>query len=451
MLLTIAAFLFVISIVVFVHELGHFVAAKLNGIYVMTFSFGFGPKLLRKRVGETEYAISAFPLGGYVKFAGEGEGEGEEAELSEEEQIELELAPGRLYRNKSPLQKIIVILAGPFMNIVLAIFVYVFSLYANGIYVLNPTTVIGQVSEGSAAADAGLEPGDEILAVNGERLADWEDLYEFASYESEVPSTFTVARGADTLTLKLAPRPDEETGRLLFGIGQLRPPRVGDVQKDSPADKAGVRWGSIILAINDTMITEFTDIQEMVQPRPGVALKFTWEHEGIIHTEMITPGTSQAAVEGERLDVVDVGSIGIGEYYERIDISFPDAVKYGVRAFNGLVAGILDFLWKLVRMKATIRAVGGPLRVGMMAGEMVRWGFNYLISFLAFFSVNLAIFNLLPILPFDGGHFVIYLGELITRRKMNMRAMQVLMRIGFIFFITLVVLILFVDVLNLIK
>jgi regulator of sigma E protease len=431
---------------VFVHEIGHFVVAKLNRIFVITFSFGFGPKLLKKKYGETEYAISAFPLGGYVKFAGEtGDEEGGE---TEEGLLEIDVPPERLYRNKSPLQKMSVILAGPLMNIVLAILVYIFSLYINGIYILNPTTVIGGTVENGPADRAGVEPMDEIISINGEPIRYWEDIRQHASYDEGERSSFTIVRGADTLTFDFAPEFNEEVGRLLFGFTQLRPARIGDVKKDSPADLVGIRPGSIIRAINDTTITEFTDIQDMVQPRPGVPLEISWEYEGQVYTATVTPEETEAAVEGERLDVVKIGSIGVGEYYERIGISFTEAVKYAIRAFNELIVGIIAFLGKLITGKATLRAIGGPLRVGMMAGEMVRWGFNYLISFLAFFSVNLAIFNLLPILPFDGGHFVIYLAEFVSGRRMSNRVQQVLMRIGFIVFIALIVMILFIDVLN---
>ncbi|UCF04410.1 MAG: RIP metalloprotease RseP [bacterium] len=446
MLLTIAAFFFVISIVVFVHEIGHFVVAKLNRIFVITFSFGFGPKLLKKRYGETEYAISAFPLGGYVKFAGEtGD---EESEETEEDLLGIEVPPERLYRNKSPLQKMSVIIAGPLMNIILAILVYIFSLYINGIFILNPTTVIGETIENGPADRAGIESMDEIITINGEPIRYWEDIQQHATYDEGERSSFTVVRGADTLTFDFAPEFDKEVGRILFGFTQLRPARVGDVKKGSPADKAGIRSGSYIRAINDTTVTEFTDIQDMVQPRPGVPIEITWEYEGQFFTATVTPETTEAAVEGERIDVVEIGSIGVGEYYERVGISFTEAVRYAIRAFNELFTGIILFLGKLITGKATLRAIGGPLRVGMMAGEMVRWGFNYLISFLAFFSVNLAIFNFLPILPFDGGHFVIYLAEFISGRRMSYRVQQVLMRIGFLIFIALIVIILFIDVLN---
>ncbi|HSG27310.1 MAG TPA: site-2 protease family protein, partial [Candidatus Krumholzibacterium sp.] len=154
---------------------------------------------------------------------------------------------------------------------------------------------------------------------------------------------------------------------------------------------------------------------------------------------------------GEKLDVVQVGAIGIGEYYEKVSVTFRESVVYGSRAFYGLFKSIIAFLGKLVSGKASIRAVGGPIRVGVMAGDMIRWGFSYLLTFLAFFSMNLAIFNLLPILPFDGGHFVIFLLEGVAGIKPGPKFQNVMMQIGFYILIALMAFILFVDLFNLLR
>jgi regulator of sigma E protease len=166
---------------------------------------------------------------------------------------------------------------------------------------------------------------------------------------------------------------------------------------------------------------------------------------------VITPASGEAASEGSRLDVVKVGQIGISPYYERVRISFGEAIVYGTRLFASLFKAIIGFIGKLFSGNATIRAIGGPIRVGIMAGDMIRWGFSYLIYFLAFFSLNLAIFNLLPILPFDGGHFVLGLIELVTRRKIGRKVQQVLMQAGFVLLIILIVFILSVDVFNIVR
>jgi regulator of sigma E protease len=445
MLLTFAAFFFVLSIVVFVHEFGHFIVAKLNRIYVVTFSFGFGPKLLRTKAGETEYAISALPFGGYVKFAGEmAEGEGDEAKA------DLGVPPERMYRNKAPWQRMSVVLAGPMMNFLLALLVYIFSLYIGGVYV-NPNTTIQEVEADSPAGKAGFSVGDEILSIDGERLAYWGQIEKLLMRRKGEPSRYTILRGGDTLSFDVKPRYDSKIEAWRIGIVSYLPARVGDVKKQSPAERAGIRSGATILSINDTTVTKYSDLEDRILPRPGIPMKFTWSLDGVVHSAVITPASGEAASEGSRLDVVKVGQIGISPYGERVHISFGEAIALGTQAFSGLFEAIIDFVVKLFSGHATIRAIGGPLRVGIMAGEMIRWGFSYLIYFLAFFSLNLAIFNLLPILPFDGGHFVLGLIELVTRRRIGRRVQQVLMQAGFVLLIVLMVFILSVDVFNLVR
>lgn len=447
MLLTFAAFFFVLSVVVFVHEFGHFVVAKLNRIYVVTFSFGFGPKLLRKKVGETEYAISALPFGGYVKFAGEmAEGERGAPEVP----AELDVPPGRMYRNKAPWQRMSVVLAGPAMNFALALFVYIFSLYIEGVYV-NPSTAIQEVAKGSPAEAAGLRNGDMILAINGERLMYWGQIEKLLADKKAGASRYSILRGADTVSVDIAPTYDAPSRAWRIGIISYLPARIGDVKKQSPAERAGLRSGATVLSINDTTLTRYSDLEDRILPRPGVPMKFTWEDRGVVRSAVITPAAGEAASEGKRLDVVKVGQIGISPYYERVRISFGEAVVYGSRAFAGLFMAIIGFLGKLFSGHATIRAIGGPLRVGIMAGDMIRWGFSYLIYFLAFFSLNLAIFNLLPILPFDGGHFVLGLIETVTRRPIGRKVQQVLMQVGFIILVVLMVFILSVDIFNIVR
>ena len=168
MLLTLAAFIFVLSIVVIVHEGGHFIAAKLNGIYVVTFSIGFGPKILKKRIGETEYAISALPFGGYVKMAGDTEhvdGGG-----AEKDDSLADVPEERYYRNKTPWQRMSVVLAGPLMNAILAMILFIMSVWVQGVFVANPRDILVSVTPDSPAEAAGFMPGDVVLSINGERV-----------------------------------------------------------------------------------------------------------------------------------------------------------------------------------------------------------------------------------------------------------------------------------------
>ncbi len=446
MLLTIAAFIFVLSIVIFVHEFGHFIVAKLNGVYVITFSMGFGPKLVKRRVGETEYAISAIPFGGYVKFAQEIEGDDEEDTLYEETGIEI--PDNRKFRNKSPLQRISVVLAGPFMNALLAVLVYIFSYWFVGVYV-NPNNVVSTVENDSPAAAAGIMPGDTVIEINGLPFTYWGEIENQLIFEEGVSSEITIRREGRNITLDLSPERDGETGLWKIGMYPVQPPRIGFVKRESPADEAGIRRGALILSINDTTVTSYEHLGEIIHAHAGIPMKFTWEFEGKILSSMITPEAVETAVESERLDIVKVGMIGIFAYYERKSISFVRAIELGGREFAYLFRSILGFLGKLFTGNATIRAVGGPLRVGVMAGDMARWGFSFLVKFLAFFSLNLAIFNMLPILPFDGGHVVLNFAELVSGRSINKKVQHAMMQIGYIILIVLMVFVLGLDIFNL--
>lgn len=233
-LTTIIAFIFVLSIVVFVHEFGHFFVAKINGIFVTTFSFGFGAKLLRRKIGETEFVLSAIPFGGYVKFAGESEDDSQKSEA--EQELEAFVPEYRLYRNKHPLQKMSVVLAGPFMNGIFALIVFIASLWIQGVRI-HPGTVVLEVEQGSPADTAGFLVGDEIISINGEEFDHWGELATLVTLEEGTTSAFIVSREGETLSISLSPVFDSEENIWEIGIRSPLPARVGDVKKGSPAER----------------------------------------------------------------------------------------------------------------------------------------------------------------------------------------------------------------------
>ncbi len=447
MLLTLAAFIFVLSVVVIVHEGGHFIAAKLNGIYVVTFSIGFGPKILKKQIGETEYAISALPFGGYVKMAGESEkAEGEESDTDD---LLAGVSEEKYYRNKNPWQRMSVVLAGPFMNALAALILFVMSIWTQGVFIANPRDIIVNVTPDSPAEAAGFMPGDRVLSVNGEEVVAGMEIADLITYDEDAISRFVVVRVTDTLEIDVSPAWNEEEERLIIGIFSYSRPMIGDVKRDGPAYDAGMKGGALILSVNDTTVNTYIELQQLIHDRLEVPMDFRWVQDGDTLSATIIPEGMDAAKEGERLEIIEVGAIGINELYEKEKVGFGASVVLGAKAYKEMFVGIMKFLKKLFSGQASIRAVGGPLRVGEMAGEMVRWGFNYLLTFIAFFSLNLAIFNLLPILPFDGGHFVIFLVEALTGCKPGPKVEEMMGQVGFIILIALMAFIFAVDILNL--
>ena len=453
--MTIVSFVFVLSVVIFVHEFGHFVMAKLNDVYVITFSIGFGPKILKFRIGETEYAVSIIPFGGYNKFAGETEEE-EEPESNNGkapgEITEEDIPEHRTFRAKSPWSKISIILAGPAMNLLLALLLYIGSIWIQGVFIPEPYSVVDRVVEGSPAMRAGFERGDIILEVNGEPLTYQKGLGYYVSEYGSSQLRFRVERGSEIIRLSASPAYNEEQDRNTVGLAMSMPPRVGDVKQDSPAWEAGIRKGAYIRSVNDTTVNTFNEVAEKIHASLDESIQITWEQNGTVKSaEIETEAVDIPAGggEGEKLDVVKAGSIGIKEYYEKERVSFARAVNHGAYSFWNMTNLIIDFLGKLVTGKASVKAVGGPLAIGKMAGDMVRWGYNYLVSFIAFFSINLGIINLLPLLPFDGGHFVLYLAEGITGRQVNVKVKNAMMQVGFILLVILMVLIMALDIFKL--
>ncbi|MDZ7860134.1 MAG: site-2 protease family protein [Candidatus Krumholzibacteriota bacterium] len=456
MFLTIVAFLFVLSVVVFIHEFGHFIVAKLNNVYVVTFSLGFGPKLLKKRWGETEYAISVIPFGGYCKFAGENDEEDENDEKeyggeSKEADIEYDVPEERTFRAKSPFQKMQIVVAGPLMNALLGLLIYIGSVWAQGVPIENRVGIVGDVKENSPAMIAGFERGDRILEVDGEDFRAGTDLSYLVKNNKDNKMVFKVLRRGDTLSIDVTPEFNGETGEYRLGLSYyLRfPPKIGDVKRDSPAWEAGIRPGAYIQTINDTSIISFTDLTDKIHNSLGRKLEFVWIQSGAKQSAVIIPESIDIPKgSGEKLEVIEAGGIGIGQYYEVREISFFNAVVRGSGAYGRMTVAILGFLKKLVTGNASMKALGGPIRIGQMAGDMARWGFGRLSLFIAFFSLNLAIFNLLPILPFDGGHFVLYLVELVSGRPVNPKVKNVMMQAGFVILIILMVLITAMDLFN---
>lgn len=446
MLITLLAGAFVLSVVILVHEAGHFMVAKWLGIYVKTFSIGFGRKILKKRIGETQYAISILPFGGYVQFAGES-GETEEKEgkkKSDPDEIpDSEIDPALHFKNKRGVVKSAVVLAGPLMNYIAAILIYVFVYYAQGMQVI-PSTTIGQITPGSPADSVGLRIGDTITAVDGLEVSNWTDLIDEMVEDPDSIRTFTISRDGRDLDVDF--KSGREDNLIVLGFYPAIPAKVGRVKRDSPAAHAGMERGAVIEAINDTTITSYYDVERIIHAHPDTALVIAWRMDGVAHRDTVVPEAKKVLKEGSKTETHVVGQIGVGPYYEKKPVAFVSALQMGFMAANGMISEILGFMKMLFTGKAGIDSLGGPILITQMAGDMARWGFNYLLYFLAFFNINLFIFNLLPILPFDGGHLFFFAVEGITRRKTKERLREILTQAGFILLILLMVFVVVMDI-----
>lgn len=446
MLITILAGAFILSVVIIVHEFGHFIVAKKSGIFVKTFSVGFGKKLLKKRFGETVYALSLLPFGGYVKFAGESESEDAPDEAPRggqaDETSDSEIDPSRYFVKKRPLIRSAVVFAGPFSNYVLAIVLYIAMFATYGVPIL-PSTEIGEIVEGSVADSVGLQVGDRITAVDGEAVENWSEIEEGVLNERDQVKRLTVDRDGQQLEIEY--RVKVENNVIDLGFYPYIPAKIGQVKRDAPAYRAGMRTGDTIVSINDTLITSYHDIERIIHNSPEIPLVIAWRSRQETRVDTITPEAKKVLKPGSRTEFQIVGQIGVGPFYGRERIVIHRAIAMGVKASNNMIREILSFLKLLFTGKAGIDTLGGPILITQMAGDMARWGFNYLIYFLAFFSINLCIFNLLPILPFDGGHLALFFYEGVTRRRVNRRVREILTQAGFVLLILLMAFVVLVD------
>jgi regulator of sigma E protease len=451
MLTTIIAGAFVLGVVVLVHEFGHFIVAKLGGIYVKTFSIGFGKKILRRRHGETEYVLSILPFGGYVRFAGETEYYRDEeggAQTIEEidsgdEVPDSEIPRDRYFTTKSKWVRAAVLFAGPLANYVLAILIYVGLLYFSGVMV-SPTRTLGTVTEGGPAAVAGLAVGDEIVAIDGEPVNHWAEITAPFVADPGAQRMLSVQRGPEVLEMALTPLVDEEN-RIDLGFGAHLPAKIGRVQKNKPAWKAGIRTGAVIESINDTLVTSYEDVRRIVHAHPGEPLYFRWSQGSEVKADTIIPDPAERLKAGSQTEFVTLGLIGIGPDAIRLRESLTESMTHGFAWANGTIAQIVMYLGKLFTGQMSVKTLGGPILITQMAGDTANWGFDSLLVFLAFFNINLCIFNLIPLMPFDGGHLAILGVEGITRRQLPRRLREWLTQAGFILIILLMLFVVTLD------
>jgi len=449
---TLLAFAFVLGAVIVIHEGGHFLVAKAVGIYCKTFSVGFGPKILRRRFGETEYAISAIPFGGYVKFAGEGA-------MEQVQDAGTGDAPGdvdadgepipehRWFSAKSTWQRMAVVVAGPVMNLVLALVVTIGVVMVQGITV-NPVTTVGEVAADSPAELAGLQIGDRFVRVAGEDVDSWVGTLNaiIEAHEAQpIPVSIEVEREGAPVQLEITPRHTDD-GRFEIGLAALQDTRVGKVKKDGPAWNGGLRRGDLIQSINGEVVTTYSQIAEIVNASIDVPLEIVWLRDGREQSAVVTPNAAEVPIDYKNTRTV--GRIYYEQYSESRPVSTGRAIVMGSRATWGMVEQTAIFLKVLVTGGASGDTVSGPIRIAQFSGEMVRWGFDRLLLFMAMFSVNLFLLNLLPVPVLDGGHAVFIIYEMIARRKPPERFQLWATQIGFVALLGLMGWVLVMDVMH---
>jgi regulator of sigma E protease len=400
--------------------------------------------LLRWRGKETEYVLSAIPMGGYVKMVGEEnplEGGGGPVTDSR-----------KAFALKPLWARFLIVFAGPGMNFVLAAVIFAFVLATVGRPVWP--AVVGKVSEGSPAATAGLRTGDVIGAVNGQLVAYWEDLERAITRSAGRPLELRVRRDGSERTVTVTPRlravPDpifrEPRDTWDVGAGPQLAPQISSVVSGSPAERAGLRPGDVVAAVAGQPVYTPEDLVEAIRTRPGQAFPITIERDGKTLTVSVVPdAVKEKASDGQEREVGRIQA-GIATKAVRFEPYNPgEAVVYGgVKTWEMTVLTVKG-LWKLVSRQIDSSNIGGPIQIATEAGRQAKDGVASLALFTAIISVNLAVLNLLPVPMLDGGHLLFFIIEAILGRPLSLRKREVAQQVGFVLLMMLMVYALYND------
>jgi len=403
--MTVLATIIVLGVLIFVHELGHFGAAKLVGVEVQRFSIGLGPKIFGFKWGETEYVFSAIPLGGYVKMGGMGD---EVMEMVEGGKAAEPRVPGpRDFDGKPIWARTIVISAGVIMNMVFAFVIY--AAVAGGWGVSDfASTRVGKVYQENlpvgTEALAGIPLGAEILRVGNEDIERWNDVSSALVHASTGPLTIQYGRPSGSVEINI-PAGEEERGRLAVALLPWVDAAAGPIAPESPAERGGVEEGDRILTVGGVPMATWYDFLEAIESRPGARVELGLSRDGRAITRAVVL-ESEERENPETGELVTIGRIGIYIPLVYTRVGPGEAVAIGYRETVAVTGMILGFLRDLVTGKVSPRSVGSIVTIGEASGQAASMGLDFFLRFMALFSVNLAVLNLLPIPVLDGGHLL---------------------------------------------
>ena len=432
---TLLAFAFVLGVLVFVHELGHFVAAKRVGIRVLKFQLGFNPTLVSFHRGDTEYGIGALPLGGYVKMAGESP-----EDIERDEHGNVVRRPDE-FLSKSKWQRFQVLIMGPTMNLALAIVLTAIVLFQGAEIPAfeDQPAVVGSVVAASPAALADIQPGDRIVSVANHGVDTWEEFsIAIASRPNREVAIGLLRNGLD-ITRRVTPVPAPGESRFEIGdIGVLPNvhPHVPSVNPGEPADRAGIKPGDVIVAVEGQAIIFASQLKEAIAKRPGQTIAISILRGG-------SPLQIQAVPEARG----DIGWLGIGIANETKSIK-PSAIGAVGMSFqkNAQVAGLIfQTVWGLITRETSPKQLMGPVAIAQLSGESAHLGWIALMTLMASISLNLGLLNLLPIPVLDGGHIFIMALEGLVRRDFSVRVKEKMLLAGFVVLMLLMVTVIYND------
>jgi regulator of sigma E protease len=423
------AFIFVLGVLIFVHELGHFLMARRIGVRVLTFSLGFGPKLLSFRRGDTEYCLSAIPLGGYVKMAGENPEDTRTGAADE-------------FLSKTKWQRFQVLVMGPVMNILLALFVMAFVLYQGAqvpAFEQQPV-VIGTFSENSAAAKAGLKAGDRILVIDGHPVDNWEQFSMLIVGKARREVTIGYSRNGQAANVTVVPDAQGKFEMGDIGIQPLVHPEVLAVEPGEPAAAAALQKGDVVLAAGSEADVSRDRLVALIKAHEGQALPLKIRRGGSIQTISVVPRKiGDTVMIGAQLSVYETRTIEPGPL-EAVTLSFQKNWEW--------TKLIVQTLGGLFTRETSVKQLMGPVAIADLSGSAAQAGWIQLFSLMAMISLNLGLLNLMPIPVLDGGHIFILALEGLARRDFSMKVKEKMLLAGFVLLLMLMVTVIYNDLMR---
>jgi len=420
------AFLFVLGVLVFVHELGHFVVARRHGVRCLTFSLGFGPKILQTKRGDTVYCISAIPLGGYVKMAGESPDEKREGKDDE-------------FLSKTKWQRFQILIAGPAMNIVLAIVVMTVVLLQGAqvpLYEEQPP-VVGLVADDSPAARAGIRRGDRILSVAGRDVNTWEELFYAVVPRADREIEVVLRRGTGIESISVTPEGQTEYNLGDLGVEPEMSPQVVAWSPSAMAARdAGVQIGDVIEAVDGEAVTQRSLI-DAINASNGGSITLQVRRDGGMQEIALAPQqVGDAWMIGVSLSPFEVRIVEPG-LFGAFALSLEQNYEW-----SGL---IFQTIWGLLTRDTPTSQLVGPVGIAQLSGDAAQIGWVTLFGLMSMISLNLGILNLLPIPVLDGGHIFIMAMEGISRRDFSVRLKERMLLAGLVVLMTLMVTVIYND------
>jgi regulator of sigma E protease len=417
-----------LGVMILVHELGHFWAALLVGIKVETFSLGFGPRIFGFRRGATDFRVSAIPFGGYVRMLGEQPGD--------------EKAPDpQSFQEKARWQRAIVILAGPLMNIILAVAIVTgLYMYAFPKEVDTTDPAITSITPGSPAANAGLQPGDRIIQMNGRHDPNWDYVLTQEALNANHTIPVVVERGGKTLEFQVTPRMDAKQGVGTAGWNSDQQVQIGQVLKGSPAEAAGLHPGDVFMVVNGRQVTSAITVQQAVIHSGGKALNFRILRNGQQEDIRVTPIPNS--------DPKMPWHIGISFKLpvQMVKLGFGPALAQSVRFNRQNAMMFFQVLGSIIEQRVSTKSLAGPIGIAQMSSEAAQQGaWNYLFL-MAFVSLQLAILNLLPVPILDGAALLMLIIEMILQRDVSVQVKEMILKLGFVFLMMVMVFVIYNDI-----